>query len=194
MFCLATSCERSLCPFKDVKHHPGFVFHTVLNTNSRHPLIHLYWDHHSLYQRVKRKVEKGFSYFVIKHQLPNNCESKFDILEEWGHKLWMAKSTPFVGCLWFYTETWWELRPEPTSANYAFSDLKHTNTDNCELNSLSPPNYPFSPPPALSPQLSLKHSDNHLLPDFEVTLELSEGIINWLSAKPLFEHLWSSTW
>lgn len=70
------------------------------------------------------------------------------------------------------------MRPEPTGANYAFSDLKYTNPDNRELNSLSPPNYPFSPPPALSPPLSLKHSDNHLLPDFEVTLELSEGILN----------------
>ena len=71
-----------------------------------------------------------------------------------------------------------ELIPRPTSAYSEFSDLKHTNTDNCELNSFSPPNHPPFPQPELSPQLSLKHTDNHLLPDFEVTLELSEGLIN----------------
>lgn len=72
----------------------------------------------------------------------------------WGYTLCVAekkKKSQFIGCLWLCTETQWELRPEPTSANYAFSDLKHTNADNCELSSLSPPNHPFSPPLALSP-------------------------------------------
>lgn len=31
---------------------------------------------------------------------------------------------------------WLEFRPKPASANYAFSDLTHTNTDNSELHSL----------------------------------------------------------
>lgn len=106
------------------------------------------------------------------------------------HCVWQKKKISVYRLLWLC-----ELRPEPASANYAFSDLKqHTNTHNCELKSLFPSNHLPFPSPAVSPQLSLKHRDNHLLPYFEVTVELSKVIINWLSAQPLFEHLWSSTW
>lgn len=67
---------------------------SCLNTNSRHPLIRLYWDHHSFYQRMKRKVEKRF--LLYDQNSFNNCENKFDILDEKelvGYTLCMAKKT-----------------------------------------------------------------------------------------------------
>lgn len=133
-WCIATSPERSptwTWPLLGHEPPPTTGVSYSLHTNSSHPLIQLHLITMSLSEEWKVEMRlplHNWTFFV-------NWGNKFEILEEKAlvvHALYMVKRFQLVWCVGLCTETWTELRPEPTSTNYAFSDL---NTLNRELNS-----------------------------------------------------------